>query len=246
MVNEGRLQEISSLSVGGHPDIESGYNIIEAASYVAGEPWSTWPESICPTIIEFMLQWNDDLSDRRRSDVLIPLIPFIIGTRATPHIERQRSLMAGYWLVQTHLPRWLSLAGLEDSAKILSTILPFSDLETNILFNEQLEKARLAASDLWRQSWTKAQQEIDAIATANPNAPAIDAPWRDGLNAGAETCREAAAFAANYGVKSPLWAAAAQTALDASRSVSGKNLQPTVDHLVASAQELIKQMARLT
>jgi hypothetical protein len=38
------------LNSGGHNDFESGLCVMEAVSYVAGEPWSDTPQCACPVI----------------------------------------------------------------------------------------------------------------------------------------------------------------------------------------------------
>ncbi len=48
---------------------------MEAAAFIAGEPWSDHPACVCPVIAAFMRSWNDGLSDKDRNRLLLPLIP---------------------------------------------------------------------------------------------------------------------------------------------------------------------------
>jgi hypothetical protein len=73
VIDEARLQEVAArgLGSGSHNHFGEGMCAMEAASYIAGEPWSDHPECVCPVIAAFLRNWNDSLpkSDRER---LIP------------------------------------------------------------------------------------------------------------------------------------------------------------------------------
>ena len=65
-----------SLQSGSHESLEKGMCVMEAAAYVAGEPWSDHPVCACPVITAFMIAWNDALpNDAERDRLLKPLIP---------------------------------------------------------------------------------------------------------------------------------------------------------------------------
>src|SRR3990167_10562700 len=106
---EQRLAKITTLYAGPHPKNGNGHVkacAMEAAAYIAGEPWSDHPECVCPVIGAFMRAWNDGLPDDERTSLLLPLIPRTIGTRGSKPLEERRSLMAADWLVRTHTPAW--------------------------------------------------------------------------------------------------------------------------------------------
>ena len=118
-----RVAEVANrgLNSGGHNNINDGMCAMEAASYIAGEPWSDHPECVCPVIAAFLRDWNDSLKDDERNKFITPeLIIKTIGTRSTKEVERKRSLMAADWLIRTHTPAWLRLAGLNDQADLMN------------------------------------------------------------------------------------------------------------------------------
>jgi hypothetical protein len=55
--------------------------LLEAAAYVAGEPWSDSPECVSPVLAAFGRSWNDALDDENRQ-MLKPFIPRLVGTAA--------------------------------------------------------------------------------------------------------------------------------------------------------------------
>ncbi len=77
-----RLARVAELKSGAHTANDgAAMCAMEAAAWVAGEPWSDHPECVCPVIGAFMRSWNDSLPDDRRTALLLPLIPATIGTR---------------------------------------------------------------------------------------------------------------------------------------------------------------------
>ena len=117
-----RLAEIKSLGYGNHENIHEGSCIMEAASYVAGEPWSDHPKCVCLVISTFLRTWNDSLSDEERNSLLLPLLPLLINTRATTEVELRRVYMALDWLIREQTPAWINLAGLTKQANILASL----------------------------------------------------------------------------------------------------------------------------
>jgi len=117
---------ITVLYAGAHrPD--SKFCLLEAVAYVAGEPWSDHPTCVSPVLAAFGRAWNDGMrSDEERAQ-LLPYIPLLIGTRASPEVESRRAYMALDWLVRVNAPAWLRLAKLETHAVALETLLPLVD-----------------------------------------------------------------------------------------------------------------------
>ena len=120
IVNELDLDRIKLLA-GAHsredgvPITDQKMCVMEAVSYVAGEPWSDSPKCASPVIAAFMRRWNDDTDDEGR-EALKAYIPRLIGTAASEEVEDQRGWMATDWLIHSYLPLWLRVAGLEDQA----------------------------------------------------------------------------------------------------------------------------------
>lgn len=134
------------LSSGSHTSIEQGACVMELVSFVANEPWSDAPECACPVICAFMQSWNDGLPDGERDALLRPLIPRLIGTRATPEIEQRRAVMAADWLIRSHAPAWLRLAGLTQQADALASLPEITDFLQCPSLMPALEAARADAS----------------------------------------------------------------------------------------------------
>jgi hypothetical protein len=69
------------LARGAHADPSGGGNVLELASVLAGEPWSTRPPSVHPALAVVADIVNDLLTDDRRR-LLTPLAPWLLGTNS--------------------------------------------------------------------------------------------------------------------------------------------------------------------
>ena len=120
IVNDLPLDAIK-LRSGGHtrdpgkPITDQEMCVMEAVSYVAGEPWSDRPQCASPVIAAFCRSWNDATDDEGR-EALKAYIPRLVGSAASKEVEDRRGWMATDWLVHTYVPLWLRVAGLEDQA----------------------------------------------------------------------------------------------------------------------------------
>lgn len=144
-INQERLAQITKLDHGKHTSIESGICAMEAAAYIAGEDWTDHPQCVCPVIAEFMRDWNDGLPDDERTALLLPLVPLTVGTRGSEALQDRRGLMVLDWLVRTHAPAWLRLAGLTDHADALSRLPEITSAYPVRPLIEQIGEARRAA-----------------------------------------------------------------------------------------------------
>src|SRR5579884_3524199 len=77
------LIERVHLDEGTHANFEAGVCAMELVSYLAGEPFSDHPQCVCPVLGAFVRSWNDALPDDERDALLKPLLPRLIGTRAS-------------------------------------------------------------------------------------------------------------------------------------------------------------------
>lgn len=147
-IDKKRLERIKTLKASSHDSFRQGACILEAASYIAREPWSDHPECVCPVIGAFLRSWNDDLPDDERTALLLPLVPAIVGTR-NPALAERRSLMAADWLVRTHTPAWLDLAGLTAQAESLRSLPEITSMAQVPSIRGPIEAARkdTAAAD---------------------------------------------------------------------------------------------------
>jgi hypothetical protein len=166
---EERLAEITRLDEGGHSGLAEGVCAMEAAAYIAGEPWSDHPECVCPVVAAFMRGWNDSLPDDERTALLLPLTPKTIGTRGSEKLAERRALMAADWLVRVNTPAWLRLAGLDTHADALSALPEITDMAQVPSIRGPLEAARTDAVAAWdaatdKLAATKTELQKSAVA----------------------------------------------------------------------------------
>jgi hypothetical protein len=219
-----RLAELDALTLafGGHESWEKGACVMEAVAYVAGEPFSAYPECASPVIGAFLRSWNDDLDDETRQR-LKPYIPRLVGTKGTKRQEEKRAWMATDWLARECAPAFLRLAGLTEHAEKLEGLSALTTAKRAEKAQPTLDAARAAARAAWAAS-----------AAARAAWAAWDTAW-----AAWDTAWDAAWAAA--------WAAAAtDAARDAARAAADEALAPTVAMLQESAFDLLDRMIAVT
>ena len=128
-IHTDRLAAITTLAIGSHEADSAKMCAMEAVAYIAGEPWSDAPACASPVIAAFVRRWNDALPSADRTRLLLPLVPEIVGTRTTGADDVTRAWMATDWLVRTHVPAWLTLAGMSDHAAALAGCDPVTSGE---------------------------------------------------------------------------------------------------------------------
>ena len=111
-----------SLISGSHRERASGVCAMELVAWMAGEPHSDHPDCTCPVLGAFIRSWNDDLPGADRDRLLKPILPQLIGTRATKEVELQRAILCGDWVIRVNTPAWLDLAGLKTEAAALRAL----------------------------------------------------------------------------------------------------------------------------
>ncbi len=129
-IDQTRMDKIAQLYSGAHSENGNGHVeacAMEAVAYIAGEPWSDHPACACPVLGVFMRAWNDGLPDAERTTLLKPLIPRLVGTRASKQVEQRRATMAADWLIRVHTPAWLRLAKLTEQADLLASLPEITD-----------------------------------------------------------------------------------------------------------------------
>lgn len=224
LINHDRLAQVTALDHGGHKSAADGMCAMEAAAWIAGEPWSDHPECVSPVIAAFMRSWNDALPDEDRSLLLLPLIPLTIGTR-NPDLEQRRATMATDWLIRVHAPAWLRLAGLAKQAEMLASMPEITDFAKCPSLMPALEGVRNDAAAARADAWDAAGDAAGAAA----GDPAWAAAW-DAAGAAAGAAARDAAWEAAWDAA---WAAAWAAARDA------------VVELQASASDLIRRMCEV-
>jgi len=186
---EIRIAEITTLKSGGHSGLSDGACIMEAAAYVAGEPWSDHPQCVSPVIGVFLRNWNDSLrSDDERTRLLKPLLPKILSTTADPATEERRSYLSLDWMIRTYLPAWLRLTKLDEHADAIAALAPIVDMATATAAAPLV----LAANDAASKAWDAAAA---AAAAAAGDAAGAGFASRDAAGAAARAAARAAAAA---------------------------------------------------
>jgi hypothetical protein len=228
-IDLNRLKEIEAISLakGAHEDLREGVCVMEAVSYIAGEPWSDYPKCVCPVIASFCRAWNDALPQDKRDELLKPLISRLINTLSSKNIEVRRSMMAADWLVRVHTPAWLRLSGLTSHADALALLPEITSMAQAPFMRAPVEAARKdasAASDAakdaawaaakdaaWDAAWAAACEAASDAASNAAKAAAWDAAWADACDAAKVAAKDAAWAAA----KDAAWDAASDAAWDA-------------------------------
>ncbi len=214
------------LDKGSHRKPDEGMCVMEAAAYLAGEPWSDRPTCVSGVLTNFAMSLNDNWDDDQRQK-LIPFIPRMIGTAGDGQDEA-RGYLALDWLIRTFTPVWLDLAGLTIEAQELRELRRIVDLVSAQSAGPVVRSARDKAY--------AARDAARAAAWAAAGAAAGDAAWA----AAGAAAGDAAGAAAGDAAWDAAWAAAGAAA-GAARDV----LQPTVVILQDSALELFDRMIDL-
>ena len=220
------------LRSGAHDTFENGACLLEAVSYVAGEPFSDSPSCVCPVLAAFGRSWNDTLDDEARNRLLKPFIPRLIGTKSTSEVQDARVFMAADWAVRTFTPAWLRKAGLAEDAAALEALTALSSVD--------LCKAAMPVISKARSSAAAAGVAARVAARAAAEDAVQDAAW--------DAARVAARVATGIATWDATWDAAGVAARDAARAAadaaaaSRDALQDTVVELQASAVELLDRM----
>jgi hypothetical protein len=230
-VVEERLPQIEGLQLeaGGHEPPDNGLVhacVMEAVSYVANEPWSDHPECASAVIGAFLRSWNDRLSDDDRQ-MLKPLIPRLVGTKASARVEEKRAWMATDWLARECAPAFLRLAGLTEHA-------------------EALEGLAALTTTKWAEKAQATLAAAGAAARAAAGAAAGDAAgaaaWDAARAAAGAAARAAAGAAAWDAARAAAWAAAWAAARAAAGAAAWDALEPAVKQLQSSALLLVERM----
>lgn len=229
---ETRLRDLDTITLrsGSHRSFDEGACLLEAASWVAGEPFSAYPECVCPVIAAFGRAWNDALPADDRNRLLKPLIPLIIGTRSTPEVRDARAFMAADWAVRVFTPAWLRLAGLAEDAVALESLPELSSVETCRAAMPAIATAKDAA-------W----------AAGEAAGLAGEAAWAAAGAAAGEAARAAwAAAGAADGAAGAAARAAWAAARYAAGAAAGDALEDTKRDFQQSALDLLHRMIAVT
>ncbi len=228
---EERLPYLETLELesGGHEAPNNGLVhacVMEAVAYVAGDPWSDHPECVSPVLGAFLRSWNDSLADVDRQ-MLKPLIPRLVGTKASKKVEEKRAWMATDWLARECAPAFLRAAGLTEHAEALEGLAALTT-------TKRAEKAQPTLAAARDAAW--------AAAGAAARAAAWEAAWDAAGDAAGVAAWAAAGAAARDAAGAAAWAAAGAAAWAAAWDAVWAALEPTVKQLHVSALLLVERM----
>ena len=166
------------LKAGGHRSIGEGACLLEAVSYIAGEPWSDHPQCVSPVIGAFGRAWNDGMRTDEERASLKPYIPRLIGTAGDAEADERRAWLATDWLVRVCTPVWLRLAKLDEHADKLADLQPIANAAYAASVQGEIAAARAAARDAARAAaWDAAGAA--AGAALEPTVIALQASAHD-------------------------------------------------------------------
>jgi len=110
------------LRAGAHASRDDGMCAMEMVAWLAGEAHSDEPNCACPVLAALVRACNDAMSDEQRNRYLRPLVPILVGTRATAAVERRRGMVVADTLVRILLPMRLRRQRRHAEAKLLAEL----------------------------------------------------------------------------------------------------------------------------
>ena len=102
---------------------------MEMVAWLAGETHTDEPRCACPVVGAFVRACNDAMTDEVRNRFLRPLVPQLVGTRASAAVERARGFVVIDGLVRTLVPASLRRQRRHDVADLLANLPPIERLE---------------------------------------------------------------------------------------------------------------------
>jgi hypothetical protein len=142
------------LGKGAHGSFQEGACLLEAASFIAGEPWSDHPACVSPVLGAYGRSLNDSLPHDRRQE-LKDYVPQLIGT-AEDGQDEARSYLALDWLIRTYTPAFLDLAGLTREAQELRSLRRIVDLVAAQTAGPVVRNAQKKSDAAWDAAWDAA------------------------------------------------------------------------------------------
>jgi hypothetical protein len=150
------------LRAGAHPNRDDGVCAMEMVAWLAGEAHSDEPACACPVLGALVRACNDAMTDAQRERFLRPLVPTLVGTRATAAVERVRGMAVVDAVVRVLLPMRLRRERRRDVAELLSQLPPLRTAD-DARAAQRLVQA--FAGDQRAASWVL-QRAADGVAAA--------------------------------------------------------------------------------
>lgn len=112
------------LRAGAHPSRDDGVCAMEMVAWLAGEAHSDEPRCACPVLGALVRASNDAMTDAQRDRFLRPLVPILVGTRATAAVERARGMLVVDAVARVLLPMRLRRERRREEAELLAQLPP--------------------------------------------------------------------------------------------------------------------------
>jgi hypothetical protein len=181
------LDDLPPLAKGAHAPDSGRACMMEAAAYIAGEPWSDRPACVCPVIAAFARKMNDAVPDDMRDALLRPLVQLTVGTRASSAVERRRAYIAADFAVRQVAPAALRAAGLHAKAGELAALPAVTSKKTaaaaNVAAANVAAAARAAAANVANAARADAANAAYAARAAAANVANAARAAADAANA---------------------------------------------------------------
>ena len=112
------------LRAGAHSTRDDGVCAMEMVAWLAGEAHSDEPRCACPVLGALVRASNDAMTDANRQRFLRPLVPTLVGTRATAAVERARGMLVVDAVARVLLPMRLRRERRHAEAGLLAQLPP--------------------------------------------------------------------------------------------------------------------------
>jgi hypothetical protein len=134
-IDEERLAKLNEVTLkkGSHNSPGEGMCANEATAWLAGEKHTDAPGCACPVIAQATMRLNDAIPwDDMRTELLRPLLPRLIGTRAGREVMLKRAYVAADMAVRVFAPLALEKRGRLELAERLRSLTEVTDRGTAI------------------------------------------------------------------------------------------------------------------
>jgi hypothetical protein len=163
-VDAAKLEGLT-LKYGSHPSADDGMCAMEAVSWLAGEPFSDAPKCADPAIAGIVRRLNDCMrTDAMRTELLLPLLPRLIGSRTeSREVRQRRAYIAADMACRVFAPMALEARGKVDLAKGLRALAEVSDKGTAIRALDKCRSAYAYAGDAYAYAYADAAYARKAV-----------------------------------------------------------------------------------
>jgi hypothetical protein len=234
MEPKNQLPEDFKLAHGAHNAPEQGMCLLEAVSYVAGEPFTDRPQCVDPVLGAFGRALNDNMLNAERQK-LLPLIPLMLDTRVDDTVSLRRAMLLCDGVIRQILPNILEQIGLPAVAGNLRGLAEVKDAAS-------ASAASAAANAAASAAWSAESAAESAAASAAWSAESAAESAANAARAAASAATSAAWSAARSAESAA--SAAASAARGAARSAANAANAANATKSAASAANAAESAAK--